>query len=360
MTINRNDVLDRLAPLFESPDASFETFLRRRDRRVRRERIVAGVVAVLVFAAAIWLIAGGPAHRTHVPADGGSGNTDIGPTVPPGTTVGIVGLAPEGMTPSDPVTGDLVLGFFFGHTGGDMGRFELSVYDDGRVIWQKLGDRAMGLVSTGLVEQRLTLEGVELVRAEALASGVFRGTVHYVARYGLFFGSAQLRDGDTLVGVSWGDIDWGPDGETVPTPDQVTALTNLDARLEDLTSWLPAAAWQDINVRPVVPSKYSLCFNARTPLAITFDVVLGSLPPEAADAVRALDATFEEESSVGLAAVPWHSWCAQMTTRQAHALAAVFEGAGLHGRSDEFGVEYVANPRGNPAEVTFGFSPVRP
>src|SRR5262245_41807059 len=117
MTEDRYDVLDRLEPLFQAPpDSSYETFLRRRARRVRRERIVAGVVAMLVFAATIWLIAGGPAHRTHVPADGGAGTPQVGATIPPGVTVGIVGLAPVGAPPSMPVTGQSVVWFGFGHS----------------------------------------------------------------------------------------------------------------------------------------------------------------------------------------------------------------------------------------------------
>ena len=47
---------------------------------------------------------------------------------------GIVGLPPVGAAPSTPKSGELVLGFTFGHTFGDHGRFRVSVYADGRLI----------------------------------------------------------------------------------------------------------------------------------------------------------------------------------------------------------------------------------
>jgi Tol biopolymer transport system component len=58
MSRDRFDVLDRFAPLFETPDPSFERFLRRRDRKRRKQRIAAGVVAIAVFVAPVALFAG--------------------------------------------------------------------------------------------------------------------------------------------------------------------------------------------------------------------------------------------------------------------------------------------------------------
>jgi hypothetical protein len=56
MSNDRFDVLDRLAPLFETPEPSFEAFLRRRDRKRRNQRITAGFVGIAVFVAAIWIV----------------------------------------------------------------------------------------------------------------------------------------------------------------------------------------------------------------------------------------------------------------------------------------------------------------
>jgi diadenosine tetraphosphatase ApaH/serine/threonine PP2A family protein phosphatase len=84
-----------------------------------------------------------------------------------GFHLGIVGLAPVGATPSAPTSGELVLKFMFGHTPGDPGRFTVDVYADGRMIWSRFGDP-----STGYLEQRLTPEGVELLRAEVRSTGL--------------------------------------------------------------------------------------------------------------------------------------------------------------------------------------------
>jgi Tol biopolymer transport system component len=58
MSKERFDVLERFAPLFETPEPSFERFLRRRDRKRRNQRIAAGVVAIAVFVAPIAFFAG--------------------------------------------------------------------------------------------------------------------------------------------------------------------------------------------------------------------------------------------------------------------------------------------------------------
>ena len=72
---DRFDVLHRFAPLFEAPEPSFDTFLRRRDRKRRNQRIAAGVVGIAVFVAAIWIVtSGGLIDRSrdgHQPATSG-------------------------------------------------------------------------------------------------------------------------------------------------------------------------------------------------------------------------------------------------------------------------------------------------
>jgi hypothetical protein len=74
MSDNRYDVLERLAPLFEAPEPSFEGFERRRDRKRRNQRIAAGVVAIAVLVVPAWIVAtGGRSDRTQTP--GGSGPT---------------------------------------------------------------------------------------------------------------------------------------------------------------------------------------------------------------------------------------------------------------------------------------------
>jgi Tol biopolymer transport system component len=57
MSKNRFDVLERFAPLFEAPEPSFERFLRRRERKLRNQRIAAGVAAIVLFVAPVAIFA---------------------------------------------------------------------------------------------------------------------------------------------------------------------------------------------------------------------------------------------------------------------------------------------------------------
>jgi hypothetical protein len=112
--------------------------------------------------------------------------------------------------------------------------------------------------STGLLERRLTPEGVELVSAEVISTGLVDHDLHLTSGEGLYFGHIAFRTGNRLVHVTWGDdVTWDdvdPDvARQRPTPKQASALIRLDARLADPESWLPASAWepQDHGVRAV-------------------------------------------------------------------------------------------------------------
>jgi Tol biopolymer transport system component len=83
MSRDRFDVLERFVPLFKAPEPSFETFLRRRDRKRRNQRIAAGVVGVAVFVAVVvglWVSTIGSFDRTERPAVPGPSVT--APSVP--------------------------------------------------------------------------------------------------------------------------------------------------------------------------------------------------------------------------------------------------------------------------------------
>ena len=81
---------------------------------------------------------------------------------------GFIGLAPLGATPSTPESGELEI-FYWVERGapGEVkeGRSRNWVYADGRLISDRF--------SNGLVEQRLTPEGLELLRSEILSTGQF-------------------------------------------------------------------------------------------------------------------------------------------------------------------------------------------
>jgi Tol biopolymer transport system component len=76
MKSDRFDVLERLAPLLDAPEPSFEGFLRRRDRKRRNQRIAAGVVAMGVFVVPVVLFAVSWFDRTQAP---GGRETELGP-----------------------------------------------------------------------------------------------------------------------------------------------------------------------------------------------------------------------------------------------------------------------------------------
>ena len=102
MSRDRFDVLDRLAPLFQAPEPSFEAFLRRRDRKRRNQRISAGVVGIAVFVAAIWIVTSGLSlDRTETPGCSRTGADR--------TDRVLRSLAPQRCRASTPAEGDVVL-----------------------------------------------------------------------------------------------------------------------------------------------------------------------------------------------------------------------------------------------------------
>jgi len=354
MTRDRFDALERFTPLFEPPDRSFEGFLRRRDRHRRNERVAAGAVGLAVFAAMVWAVASGGIQRTTRPPET---EPTIAPEYP--GAVGLQGLPPEGATPSSPIRGELVLDFMFGHTMGDPGRFGLSLYEDGRLIWHRLGDGVhRGLDPTGLVEQRLTPEGVDLVISEVLSTGLFDDDLHLTNGQGLYFGDVTVRNGARMVQVTWGDVGLDFADQTAPTAEQARALVRLDSRLLNPAAWLPASAWEHRRLGPYVPSRFSVCVD--TDRDIGLDGVLASLPQPAEDLLRAWDRTYEPLRGGADSPAGYDIWCSRVTTDQARVLADILDDAGSQ-RIDwdpELGYEF--DGRGSLATVTLWIDPMLP
>jgi hypothetical protein len=328
MSGDRFDVLERFAPLFEAPERSFERFLRRRDRKRRNQRIAAGVVGVAVFAAAVWTVTtGGPFDRTEV---------GTGPTDPP--PVGLVGLPPEGATPSTPATGELVLSYF----GPSL---QTWVYADGRLIRQRQGD--LPGTTTGLVEQRLTPDGVELLRSEVVSTGLFDHDVDLASSGDISWGSIQARAGDRLVGVSWSEPYPGFSPRTVATPEQAIALERLVGLLTHPASWLPESAWEEPELGAYVPSTYSVCYRIPQPLAASriFDL----LPEQAAELLRAENRTRRSEGDP-----PSVTFCSSITTGKARALADILAETGVRWGPKELSYWVAAGPRpGDGIQIWF-------
>lgn len=279
------------------------------------------------------------------------------------TVASLEGLAPEGAKPSLPKRGESVLNFSFGHTFGDPGHFFGSVYADGRLIWQRLGDAgttgeyAKGYSTGSLFEQRLTPEGVELVRAEVISTGLFDHDLHLqsLSGQGLYFGRIEIRTGDRLVHVTWGDSGPSDVAREMPTPEQVSALIRLDARLADPASWLPATAWENPEIKAYVPSAYQVCYHGAPGLGLSR--VLALLPPAAVDMLRTQDRTQEEYGTLNGSGSPY--WCSDLTNEEAHALARIFDDADLNGSADAFGLAYGEREPG-ATEFSLWFTPLLP
>ena len=153
---------ERAISVVPLPPDDFDGLQRRRDRKRRNQRITAGVVGMVIFVAAVWIVtSGGAFDRTQTPAVPGAetGLVETGPTY---GGWGGAGIPPEGTPLSTPEEGELVA-----HYDAFDGPNFVFVYADGRVISHGgLGDRDSS--GQGVYERRLTPEGVKLVRSGAV------------------------------------------------------------------------------------------------------------------------------------------------------------------------------------------------
>jgi hypothetical protein len=192
-----------------SSEALAKTIARAR-RRSRNQRIAAGVVGIAVFVAAVWVVTSvGSLDRSETSVVPGGDVTgpaaETGPTVTgpvigktgDPSSVGFGGLPPEGATQSEPQHGELVM-----TDGGSPPWYSVNLYADGRLIWARDARPGNPAGVSVWIEQRLTPEGVELLRSGAVPLG------------GQFHNPAQ---------------------------------------------GLPASAWEDPKLRPYVPSRYAIC-----------------------------------------------------------------------------------------------------
>jgi hypothetical protein len=110
------DRAERAVVRVELPHDRYEDLLRRRDRKHRKQRILAGSVGIAVFVVAIAVVTSiGSLDRTGGPAATGANHTRPAVTAP---TFDLSGLPPEGAEPSSPAKGELVAGVQQLHVGG--------------------------------------------------------------------------------------------------------------------------------------------------------------------------------------------------------------------------------------------------
>jgi hypothetical protein len=225
-----------------------------------------------------------------------------------------VGLPPVGATQSAPESGELVIQYWV-DTDGPKGTGEARawVYADGRLI----------TLRRGFLEQRLTPDGVELLRSEIVSAGL----EHYPPAPGPFIHNViQVRIGDRLVGY------------------HANFPERLLERLADPASWLPASAWEDRQIRAYVAPRYSVKYHAR-PKTLERSRILSLLPAPAEDMLRAKDAV-PEFGQLGSPAfpplLPITTYSSNLTTEEARALAKALDDAGVkrHGRLGELAYSF--------------------
>ena len=312
------------------PDGRFDDLLRRRDRKRRNQRLAAGVVGFAVFLVAVWIVTtGGPFDRRQPAATGPTG-------LPTSTRVGFIGLPPVGATPSTPTHGELVVSLL-GRSTKDDGLFRAWVFADGRMIWTKEGDFAYGAneTTTGFLEQRLTPDGVERIRSEIVSTGLFTDDLDLLSTQGVIWGTVRVRDDDRFVHVEWTNPDNDPrDRGTTATPEQASALGRLDTLLTHPTSWLPASAWEDREIKAYVPSTFAVCYEAAE-RGIHPSRILSVLPASVEELLRAKNRIQDDPNDS----------CTEVTVEEARALAETFNEAGLGQERSSYGrLGYVFEP----------------
>ena len=334
-------VLERAGSNFAPLDLELDTILRRRDRKRRNQRIAAGVVGMAVFVAAIWIVTSGLSmDRSPTSVVPVTGPTQTGPTVPPETErVGFIGLPPEGAAPSTPERGDLVLGFHGGTPSSDT-YTNAWMYADGRLIWRQFATNvpygANGFWGTGLLERRLTPEGLDLVLSEVISTGLFDKNLD-LAIEGLtpadsgpqaikcgFGPGIEVRNRDRLVRLTWLRGCGEPELQ-LATPEQADAVVRLVGRLADPASWLPEDAWEDQEIRAYVPSRYAICAN----LVDLPEGVPRSAWPKTSEILDQLPGPVKALIYADGRVIPESGGCYEVTTDEARAIVRALDDAGL-------------------------------
>ena len=276
---------------------------------------------------------------------------------------GFVGLPPEGATPSAPEAGKLVLRFVGRSTTDDHAMAQAWVYADGRLIWERPGYVSEGAndFTTGLLEQHLTVAGVEHLRAEVLSTGMFdRDLALSTTRF--IWGEITARVDDRLVKIGWYNSDPysdDPDSadRTPATAEQYRALERLDALLTYPGPRLPASAWKDKEIRAYVPSMFSACYQG-LPAEISDPPsdpsrILSLLPATAQEILGGKDRTRLEYVS-GWGAGPYYprpADCSSVTTEEAREIVSAFDAAGLERGGPQYGLAFSFDVEGPVRET---------
>ena len=341
--------------------------------------LVFGLCGLLLAGAAIFVTlaslddaggaqSAGPVPR--LPAEEDSPASDaVSDDASPTGRVGFIGLPPEGVEPSTPERGELAVGLGGRSTidGGPLN--DLRLYADGRLIWRKEGYFPHGANSstTGYLEQRLTPEGIERMRSEILATGLFvRDLSLKSSSFGLIWGWARVRrDDDRLVRVDWsypGCCNEFPAADA--TPEQERGLAQLNQLLRHPGAWLPASAWEDMRFSAYVPSRFAVCYGpnwrgTKSANPIPESRILALLPRSAGDVLRTKERVDHPDAASGVWTDAPEIHCSVVSTDEARVLAGSFDRAGYE-RDRQWVLEYGFNARAPLNRVGIVFEPIFP
>ena len=266
----------------------------------RRARIALVLVAAVIASSyGVQRLADGPpADRPDTRPTASPDRTGAaGPTAAPSSRsdrVGFIGLPPAGAVPSAPRRGVLVVAV-------STPSARVWVYADGRLISLRHDDRpgGAGPDSTGLVEQQLTLAGVDRLRDYVARSGT--GLAPAPDRPATTPGPPRVRVGDTLRVVSR------------PSP---ACDARSCPRVTDPGTWLPPEAWRRERLRAYVPSSFAVCYGLRSSPTASVD-----------DAPAVPDASLFGRTGPGDHRLPADWPCSVVTTERAARIVAALRGA---------------------------------
>ena len=259
-----------------------------------------------------------------------------------------IGLPPEGAIPSSPERGKLVLDYVgAGRPEGKNGKMKSWLYADGRRVW---------IQNAGYLEQRLTPEGVELLRSEALSTGHWTdepppplvpncGPGVPVGTDGCVPPMPPPAPDEPYTLPGWLNV-VSPEAGRLTRVDRARDLDRLVKRLSDPGSWLPASAWARRQPRAYVPARFWVCYGTwRADAQSTPAEILSLLPPTAADILRGRPTTKNETLFGGPRVYRTVSdTCSDLATEDGRRLAAVLVAGGWEQEQGFGGSAYHLGP----------------